>query len=66
MNIFRLIINFFKKIWFFIKTGECDEELSQLTENMDNTNNTDNTENTDNTDNDAIQIDFYQIYKERL
>lgn len=57
MNIIKLIINFFKKICFFIKTCECDDELSPLTENMDTSNSTDA---------DIIQIDFDQIYKERL
>jgi hypothetical protein len=65
MNIFRSIINFFKKIWFYIKTGECDEELDGLTENMDKTNSTNST-NLTNKDQDTVQIDFYQIYKERL
>lgn len=65
MNIFRSIINFCKKFWFYIKTGECDEELDELTENMDKSNKS-NTNTDQDPNQDTVQIDFYQIYKERL
>ena len=54
MNIISSIINFFRKLWFYIKTGECDEEL--LNSNEHNNNN----------DNETVQIHFYQIYGDKV
>ena len=56
MNIINSIIQFFRKLFHYIKTGECDEELLK---SNDNNNNNDN-------DNETVQIHFYQIYGDKV
>ena len=58
MNIINSIIKFFRKLFHYIKTGECDEELLKSNDNNNNNNN-------DN-DNETVQIHFYQIYGDRV
>jgi hypothetical protein len=60
MNIISLIIQFFRKLWHYIQTGECDEKL--LNSNEHNNNNNNDNDN----DNETVQIHFYQIYGDRV
>ena len=52
MYIISSIVNFFKKCWYYIKTGTCDESLLNSNDNSN--------------DNETVQIHFYQIYGDRV